>query len=110
MENFEERREKKKDSKFLIFICAVAVIGGINLAFTEGAPLLIAYILLMAVSIPFGYFHYSICKWQNKWRSRWTHRDAVDDEPSKIFLFWTKLSAWSTYGAGLLISLICTFL
>ncbi len=113
MENFQEEqnREKKRNVRFLIFVCVVALVGGINIAISTYFNFLFPYLLGICLSIPCGYFNYSLCKLGNRRRTFWTHKNQpTDDEPSKILLLLSKISFWSIYGMCLLLSVIATFL
>ncbi len=103
--------ENKKNLHFLIFISAVALVGGVNVAISGRWDFLLPYLLIMGFCIPCLYFNYTLCKLGNRYRTRWTHQTPpTDDEPSAIRLFWTKVSFWNVYFLGLFLSLIATFL
>ncbi len=99
-----------KNKKFLIFICVVALIGGVNIALSGLFDYLLIYAVVMGISIPMGYFNYTLCKWSSRWYSRLYHRNPVDPEPSDLKLILEKITFWVCYGFGLLLSLLCTFL
>ena len=54
-------------------------------------------LVLLAAIIPSTYFNYSLCKFENKWHSRWNEEKPCDGEPSLFKLRMGKLSEWACY-------------
>lgn len=95
--------ERKKDIRFLICQIAVAVIGLVVMLINERTRLLPMYLIIMAIDIPVMYFNYSLCKWENKWHSRWNERTPCGGEPSSFRLTTGKASEWALYILALVI-------
>ncbi len=100
-----------KNKRFLIFICIVTLIGGINIALSGMLKYLLLYAFVTSLAITAAYFNYSLCKMGNRWHSRLYHRYHIaDDEPSDLWLIRCKISSWICYCLGLFLSLVATFL
>ena len=54
-------------------------------------------LVLLAAIIPSTYFNYSLCRFENKWHSRWNEEKPCDGEPSLFKLRMGKLSEWACY-------------
>lgn len=89
--------EKKKDVVFLTCQTAVAILGLLFMIIKGRFALIWMYLLVMAAIIPSTYFNYSLCKFENKWHSRWNEKKPCDGEPSLFRLRMGKLSEWACY-------------
>ena len=100
---------KKANIRFLVVLIITALIGGahILLCGVDGAVVMItAYIVAMAGAIPMIWFSYSAAKWHNKRHAYLHERDVGGGEPSEWGILRMKISGWSLYLVGLLLSLL----
>lgn len=95
--------EKKKNIRFLVCQIAVAIVGLVVMLVNGRTALLPAYVIDMVLIIPTTYFNYSLCKWENKWHSRWNERTPCGGEPSTFRLVTGKVSEWALYILALII-------
>ena len=94
----------KKDKRFLLCQIVVATIGLIWIVIKGNYMFLLPYILFMVIAIPTMYFNYILCKWENKWHSRWSERNPCDGEPSNFRLIMGKMSEWALFIVALIIA------
>ena len=98
--------KKKKDRIFVVCQIAVAVLGAAAIILKGNFILLAAYIPLMLISIPWIYFNYSLCKWENKWHAAWNEKNPCDGEPSDFLIRRSKIGAWALYIIALVLPLL----
>lgn len=98
--------DKNKNTIFLLCQIVVAVIGLAFMFFNGRTSMMLMYCVIMAVDIPTMYFNYSLCKWENKWHSRWSERNPCDGEPSEFRLRVAKIGEWVLFIAALIIALL----
>lgn len=98
--------DRKKDKKFIWFLCITALVGAVNILLNGGFEILLVYVPCMGISISTLYFNYSLCKSGNRWHARKYEQNPGDGEPSKYNLVVSKIAEWALFGIGLVISLV----
>lgn len=98
--------KRKKDRIFVVCQIAVAVLGAAAIIIKGNAILLAAYIPLMLISIPWIYFNYSLCKWENKWHAAWNEKNPCDGEPSQFRLITGKIGEWALFIIALVLAVL----
>ena len=98
--------EKKKNIRFLICQIAVALIGLAWKIYRGAFSLLWIYVLFMTFAVIAMYFNYSLCKLENRMRSRFYDRTPHDGEPSDFRLVVGKVAEWMLFIMMLVVALL----
>lgn len=95
------RRQRARDLPLLVCMVATCVLVFCVLVvsdiYFERGWFLFLYALISVFSIVDLYFHYSLCRWHNRWHRTLHESGGAAGEPSAFALVMSKISGWALF-------------